>query len=95
MCPRNFSWAAVSLTADSRDNLWIGSTNGRLGLLRPDGSFETHRLGIGSIRTIYESSDGTIWIGGDDGLSTIAKGRVSTFTEAHGIPSHVKAIVRG
>ena len=91
--PAEFQMAAVSLTVDSRDNLWIGSTNGRLGVLRSDGEFQPHYLGTGNIRAIYESKDGTIWAGGDEGLSIIVDGRATTFTEAQGIPNHVKAIV--
>jgi signal transduction histidine kinase/streptogramin lyase len=83
----------MMLSSDSHDNLWLGSREGRVGVVHPNGSFESFRLGIGTISTIYESADGSMWIGGDDGLSHLVNGRIATVVSAHGLPAHIRSIV--
>jgi signal transduction histidine kinase/ligand-binding sensor domain-containing protein len=90
--PRVFSVDAVALAADTRDRLWIGATDGRLGVLHPDGTFTEYTLGIGDVRSLHESA-GVMWAGGDDGLGRIENGEVSTIGTRQGLPSHVKSIV--
>jgi signal transduction histidine kinase/ligand-binding sensor domain-containing protein len=81
------------LSGDSHDNVWIGSRAGRAGVLHPNGTFETHQFDIGTISTIYESADGSMWIGGDEGLAHFVNGRTHTLRLSHGLPTHVRAIV--
>jgi signal transduction histidine kinase/streptogramin lyase len=91
--PEEFRHNVVTLADDANGNLWLGANNGRLGVLRPDGTFARRELGIGSITAITPAADGALWVGGDDGLSVVEGDRVQTVTAAHGLPVRVRSIV--
>ncbi|HET9268791.1 MAG TPA: two-component regulator propeller domain-containing protein [Vicinamibacterales bacterium] len=91
--PEDFRHNVATLADDAKGNLWIGALNGRLGVLRRDGSFARRELGIGSITAITPSAGGTLLVGGDDGLSLVDGDRVQTVTAAHGLPTRVRSIV--
>jgi signal transduction histidine kinase/ligand-binding sensor domain-containing protein len=90
--PAEFQKNIVTLADDPSGNLWLGAFNGRLGMLRRDGTFTRRDLGIGAITAITPAADGTLWVGGDDGLSAIDGDRVRTVTAAHGLPTRVRSI---
>ena len=91
--PEDMRTGTLVVAADSRDNLWLGASEGRVGVLRPNGHFDAYRLGIGAISAIHETDDGSIWIGGENGLSRLANGVVQSITAEDGLPTHIKAIV--
>ena len=91
--PEALRAGTLVVASDRRDNLWIGASEGRVGVLRPNGRFDAYRLGIGAISAIHETGDGSIWIGGEDGLSRLANGVVQSITAENGLPTHIKAII--
>jgi signal transduction histidine kinase/ligand-binding sensor domain-containing protein len=91
--PEDFRHNVATLADDANGNLWLGALNGRLGVLRRDGSFARRELGIGSITAITPAAGGALLVGGDDGLSLIDGDRVQTVTAAHGLPTRVRSIV--
>src|SRR5688572_428931 len=91
--PEEFRRNIVTLADDADGNLWLGGINGRLGVLRRDGTFARRDVGIGNI-TAITPDDRELWLGGDDGLSVIEGDRVRTVTAAHGLPTRVRSIVK-
>ena len=91
--PEAFRQDVSSLSADREGNLWLGGTEGRLGVLRGGTRFERHQLPIGTIRAIRQSDDDTVWLGGDEGLTRARKGRLESLGAAQGLPIGVKSIV--
>src|SRR5687768_2357693 len=79
--------------ADSSGRIWLGFSDGRVGYL--DDARTLHVLGPSegmtalhsTIHTVYEDADKAIWIGGSGGLSRFHQGRVTTLTEANGLPA--------
>jgi signal transduction histidine kinase len=90
--PEEFRRGVLTLADDPQGNVWFGATGGRLGVLRHDGQFARHELGIGGITAIMPAADGALWVGGDNGLSVIEHGEVRTVTGAQGLPTRVKSI---
>jgi signal transduction histidine kinase len=90
--PEDFRRGVVTLADDSQGNMWLGGMNGRLGVLRPDGTFARREVRIGSITAITPGADGSLWLGGDEGLSVLEGDRVQTVTAAHGLPTRVRSI---
>jgi signal transduction histidine kinase len=91
--PEEFRRNVVTLADDAKGNLWLGGQNGRLGVLRPDGTFTRRDVGIGNITAITPDAGGALWLGGDEGLSVLEGDRVRTVTAAHGLPTRVRSIV--
>jgi signal transduction histidine kinase/ligand-binding sensor domain-containing protein len=91
--PDDFRHDVTALAGDSANNLWIGRTEGRLGVLRDGTRFERHSLRVGTIRAMRQAEDGAMWIGGDAGLARVRDGRVQSIGAEHGLPSQVKSIV--
>jgi signal transduction histidine kinase/ligand-binding sensor domain-containing protein len=94
--PRRITFAR----RDTRGRLWLGFTDGRLGVLDPDGKLRmlewtggpggTHN----AIYSVLDDEDDVVWIGGSEGLSRYARGRVVTVGRANGLPGdRVWAIV--
>jgi ligand-binding sensor domain-containing protein/signal transduction histidine kinase len=88
----------TALCADQAGALWIGSDGG--GLVRfEDGVFlrygKTNGLAGENIRVIYESRDGSIWIGTSTGLSQFKEGKFSNYTRLYFTqePSLVSSII--
>lgn len=69
-------------------SLWIACDG--VGVLRlKDGSFsrlsETNGLPGNQVRCLFESRDGAVWIGGENGLTQFKDGRLKNFTERNGL----------
>jgi ligand-binding sensor domain-containing protein len=84
----------ITLTrGDGTGRIWLGFSGGRLGYLDRDGALHVLGPDLGlanvhtTIHTVYEAADGTIWIGGNGGLSRFASGRVSTLGVSRGLPA--------
>jgi signal transduction histidine kinase/ligand-binding sensor domain-containing protein len=90
--PDSHRRAASSVYAGPSGNLWVGSTNGSLGLRSRTGAFEAHELGIGNVVAMFEDARGGFWVGGDDGLSYYENGQFTTITRRNGFPGGVKSI---
>jgi diguanylate cyclase (GGDEF)-like protein len=98
------AWESVPLPRSIRSNyarvmrlskgggMWVGSFDGGLAYLQPDGKWQTWstREGLPSnrIRGLLETSDGkTLWIATDHGIARFEDGKMSTFAEDSGLPS--------
>src|SRR6185369_12441498 len=84
---------ASSIHAGKSGSLWIGSSNGMLVVRSPSGEVRTYEPGIGNIGSVIEDTRGTVWIGGDDGLSRFANGRFTNVTRQNGFSGGIKSIV--
>jgi signal transduction histidine kinase/ligand-binding sensor domain-containing protein len=92
---------AVTFTrADSTGRLWLGHADGRVEVESPDGMrriVAQAQVDGGRPRmlhALFEDRDGTVWLGGNDGLSRYADGRLLTITTKNGLPENqVWAIV--
>ena len=84
---------ASSIHAGKSGSLWIGSSNGMLVVRSPIGEVRTYEPGIGNIGSVIEDTRGTVWIGGDDGLSRFANGRFTNVTRQNGFSGGIKSIV--
>ena len=85
---------------DAAGNVWIGFTDGKLGVIRPDHTFRLYDsipgLG-GAVNVLYEDSAGALWVGAGDGLSRLDGERFTTATQrANGLPvDSVSSVVEG
>ncbi len=81
----------ISLHKDEEDNLWAGTYREGLFKIRPS-PFICYESSDGLVNnvvnSIYEHSDGSLWIGTDGGLSVLRKGVFKNFTEAEGLISN-------
>ena len=84
---------ASFIHAGRSGDLWIGSAGGRLVVRAPKGEVRTFEPGIGTISSMLDDTHGTVWVGGDDGLSRFADGRFTKVTRQNGFSGDVKAIV--
>ena len=87
----------LALFADRDGVVWVGMHSGGLAAMR-DGrvvaAYDTaDGLAHNSVRTIYQTRDGTLWIGTLGGLSRLSAGRFTTYGATDGLSSqHVRAI---
>jgi diguanylate cyclase (GGDEF)-like protein len=86
------SASLVSLAEGRDGSIWFGLDGGGLGRRLPDGRLEllTQRDGLASdvVLSLRPGSDGdTLWIGTNGGLSRLRRGRLTTWTTRHGLPS--------
>ena len=91
--PDVYRRAALATFGDSRGNLWIGAGDGSVGHRAADGQFHSYPLGIGRVLTFYEDSDGSVWAGGDDGLTRINTNGTVTVTRQNGLFRNIGSIV--
>ena len=66
-----------ALYVDRHDDLWIGSHGGGLGLVR-DGvvsTFPASEVPIAHVNALVEDEAGALWIGGDEGLGKLERGK--------------------
>lgn len=82
-----------AVSVDREGNVWHGSEDGRLGIIRPDGAFHSYEPGIGNITAIYQSRNGRVWIGGSGGLGRFAGGAFSAITRRNGFPGNVASVI--
>jgi sugar lactone lactonase YvrE len=91
--PEAFRTNVVAVSADRQGRLWIGMSDGRLGLRLPGGVFRSYDARIGNIFAVFEDASGVMWFGGDGGLSRFAHGQLTTLNRLNGLPSGVNSIV--
>ena len=68
------------LYVDHADAVWMSFTGGNVLVVKPDGTSQLHHLpdSHALVNTIYEDSQGTVWLGGTQGISRFTKDRVAT-----------------
>ena len=75
---------------DAAGNVWIGFTDGKLGVIRADHTFRIYDsiAGIGgAVNVLYQDSAGALWVGASDGLSRFDGERFTTATQrGNGMP---------
>jgi signal transduction histidine kinase/ligand-binding sensor domain-containing protein len=86
---RSASW----IDAGKSGTLYVGSAGGLLLAGRPGEERRTLDPRVGTVSCVLESSRGTVWVGGDEGLSQFTDGRFITVTRQNGFPGEVKSIV--
>jgi len=74
-------------------NLWIGSSGGKLVLRSPKGEVRTYEPGIGIISCMLEDAHGSVWAGGEEGLSRFTGSGFTKVTRQNGFTGDVKSIV--
>ncbi|MEX0722130.1 MAG: two-component regulator propeller domain-containing protein [Balneolaceae bacterium] len=69
----NWQWSVTTFYKDSKDNLWIGTTQGVAKYNGTDFTFFTQKDGLNgeSISGIKEDGRGNIWLGTNKGISVI------------------------
>ena len=90
--PDMFLKGVTTLFADRAGNVWIAA-GGRMGVVPLNGRFRSYNLSIGSIACVFEDAGGTLWVGGDDGLSLLSGDRFIPVTHGYGFPPNVRTIV--
>ena len=90
--PDMFLKGVTTLLADRAGNVWIAA-GGQIGVVPSNGRFHSYNLSIGSIACIFEDAGGTLWVGGDDGLSLLSGDRFIPVTHGDGFPANVRTIV--
>jgi ligand-binding sensor domain-containing protein len=90
--PDTFLKGVTTLLADRAGNVWIAA-GGQMGVVPSNGRFRSYHLSIGSIACIFEDAGGTLWVGGDDGLSLLSGDRFIPVTHGDGFPANVRTIV--
>lgn len=87
-----------------KDEVWVGRQSGGLTVLTANGDSFTARtytradgLAQDSVYSIHRNSDGTVWAGTvSAGLSRLADGKFTNFSEAQGLPTNtISSIVEG
>jgi signal transduction histidine kinase/ligand-binding sensor domain-containing protein len=91
--PEHFRKDLLTVRTDRRDRVWFGAYAGRLGMRDTNGTFTSFQLPVGNVVRVYEDVHGTIWAGGDNGLSRIIGNEVVSITRADGFPGSVKSVV--
>ena len=85
---------------DAAGNVWIGFTDGRLGVIHADHKFRLYDsiAGLGgAVNVLYQDSAGALWVGANDGLSRFDGERFTTATQrGNGMPvDSVSTVVEG
>jgi ligand-binding sensor domain-containing protein len=82
--------SVTALREDVRAGLWLGTTTGKLFLLR-DGEFRplTNRVARGTLTALVQEKDGTLWVGSvAGGLVRVSQNHVATFSLTNGLLSN-------
>jgi ligand-binding sensor domain-containing protein/signal transduction histidine kinase len=86
------SGPVLSFAEDAEGDLWIGSESAGLSIVRNQ-KFVTYtsRSGLASdtVRCVFETRDGRLFFGGNDGLTEMRAGRTQRFTTADGLASNI------
>jgi ligand-binding sensor domain-containing protein/signal transduction histidine kinase len=78
----------LTLLRDREGNLWLGTDGSGLAELTGKG---VHRFSSSDglindfVRALLQSSDGSLWVGTNGGLSHLENGRIQNFDTAHGL----------
>ena len=83
---------------DAAGNVWIGFTDGKLGVIHADHTFRLYDSipGLGGVvNVLYQDRGGALWVGASDGLSRFEDDRFTTATQrGSGMPvDWVSAVV--
>jgi diguanylate cyclase (GGDEF)-like protein len=84
---------ARAMRLSKRGGMWVGSFDGGLAYLQPDGTtWQTWSMRDGlpsdRIRGLLEDPDGkALWIATDHGVARLQDGRITAFAEGSGLPS--------
>lgn len=81
------------MTEDKGDGLWIGTRDGLVRYDRKHGHFKTYHLRgdqSRSINVLFTSSDGTVWVGTDAGISRFDAGKDAFVNE--NVPAGVHSL---
>jgi signal transduction histidine kinase/ligand-binding sensor domain-containing protein len=87
--PEDVRRARLTWMDTARDGtLWLATTDQHLVSVSPAGDTrvygERDGLDAGVVRALYEDDEGTLWLGGSEGLMRFRDGRFSTIRETHG-----------
>ena len=80
----------MSIHGDRQGRLWLALADGRLAIAERSGAVAVHGptdgLQAGVYGSLLEDRNGTVWLGGTEGLSRLAKGRFETLPRTSGFP---------
>lgn len=87
----------LALFTDGDGTIWVGTNRGGLAALRGGrvrAAYTTDDgLAHNSVRSIYQTRDGSLWVGMLEGLSRFSEGRFTTYRARDGLSAqHVRAI---
>ena len=90
--------AVYTIYTDAAGNVWIGFTDGKLGVIHADHTFRLYEsiTGLGGVvNVLYQDRSGALWVGASDGLSRFEDERFTTATHrGSGMPvDSVSAVV--
>jgi ligand-binding sensor domain-containing protein/two-component sensor histidine kinase len=91
--PDVFRRGALSTFGDRHGNLWIGVSDGSVGVRAPDGRFHSHPLSVGRVLSFFEDASGAVWAGGDDGLVRFSGNERLIVTRQNGLFGNIRSIV--
>jgi signal transduction histidine kinase/ligand-binding sensor domain-containing protein len=83
-------FATTMIGDPARGGLWLGFWDGGIGRFQDDRLRETYSaadgLGEGRVTNLRFSSDGSLWVATQGGLSRVRAGTVTTLTRKNGLP---------
>ena len=86
----------LALYEDRDFQLWVGTHGGGLALLK-QGAFSYYRMADGlpgdNVLSIYQDSQGDVWIGTDGGLCQLRVGRFAVYGTQDGLPNNMATAV--
>lgn len=91
--PEDYRNVITAVHGGDDDSIWVGSTDGRFGVINLGGEFSSFQSDIGDVRAIYQDPDRVVWVGGATGLSRSDKQGILTVNERNGFSGNVSAIV--
>lgn len=78
-----------TLLCDRHGNLWVGTYSNGLYRIAADGAIDqfTAREGLlnNSVRSLFEDAEGTLWVGTNSGLESLASGKFVTIGPTEGL----------
>ena len=98
--PEEHRGTVYTAYTDTAGNVWIGFTDGKLGVIAQDHKFRLYDsiTGLGgAVNVLYEDRAGALWVGAGDGLSRFDGERFTTATQrGNGLPvDSVSTVVEG
>lgn len=81
---------ALAMARDRDENIWIGTTSGRLLRVNRHGVAsidERDRGRRGAVTSVFEDRDRNLWIGTNRGIERLRDGVFTTYSSAQGLPA--------